>query len=88
MEFPYSVNHCQNCIPIFLMHRVVISDTSTLIIFQKIKIFDLLNQVYGEVFITPEIANEYGEKLPEWVRIQAVTDKKYLDFLSTQIDRG
>jgi len=70
------------------MHRVVISDTSTLIIFQKIKIFDLLNQVYGEVFITPEIANEYGEKLPEWVRIQAVTDKKYLDFLSTQIDRG
>ncbi|HAQ39174.1 MAG TPA: DUF3368 domain-containing protein, partial [Saprospirales bacterium] len=60
----------------------------TLTIFEKIDIFDLLNQIYGEVIITPEIAEEYGEKLPEWVRIQAVNDKKYFDFLNTQIDKG
>ncbi|HRQ28519.1 MAG TPA: DUF3368 domain-containing protein [Saprospiraceae bacterium] len=47
-----------------------------------------MNQIYGEVIITPEIAEEYGEKLPEWVRIQAVNDKKYFDFLNTQIDKG
>jgi len=47
------------------MHKVVISDTSTLIIFQKIEEFDLLNKVYGDLLTTPEIAEEYGEELPD-----------------------
>lgn len=34
------------------MHNIVISDTSTLILFTKIKKIELLNAVYGTVFTT------------------------------------
>lgn len=70
------------------MHKIVISDTSTLILFQKIGEFNLLNKVYGELITTPEMAEEFGEKLPDWIKIQVVSDKKYQDFLETQVDYG
>jgi len=70
------------------MRRVVISDTSTLIIFQKIDELRLLKNVYGELITTPEIAEEYGEKLPEWIKVEPVSDRKYIEFLETQVDRG
>jgi predicted nucleic acid-binding protein len=46
------------------MHKIIISDTSTLIIFDKINELNLLKQVYGELITTPEIAEEFGERLP------------------------
>ena len=70
------------------MHRIVISDTSTLIILHKINELNILKQVYGELITTPEIAEEFGEKLPDWITVQSVTDKKYQWFLETQVDRG
>ncbi len=70
------------------MPKVVISDTSTLILFHKIEEFDLLRKVYDELVTTPEIAKEFGEVLPVWIKIQAVSDKKYQKFLETQIDSG
>ncbi|MDK2842185.1 MAG: hypothetical protein PWQ17_1690 [Anaerophaga sp.] len=70
------------------MHRTVISDTSTLILFHKIDEISLLEKVYGELIITPEIADEFGEKLPEWLKIQPVSDTKYQKFLETQLDCG
>lgn len=70
------------------MPKIVISDTSTLILFHKINEFILLMKVYGELITTPEIAEEFGEELPDWIKIQTVSDKKYQDFLETQIDCG
>lgn len=70
------------------MPKIVISDTSTLILFHKIDEFNLLQKVYGELITTPEIAEEFGEDLPHWITIQAVSDKKYQDFLETQVDCG
>lgn len=70
------------------MHRIVISDTSTLIIFQKINELNILKQVYGELITTPEIAEEFGEKLPDFITVKSVTDEKYKRFLETQLDRG
>jgi predicted nucleic acid-binding protein len=70
------------------MHRIVISDTSTLIILDKIKELNILKEVYGELITTPEIAKEFGEKLPDWITVQSVTDEKYQRFLETQVDRG
>ena len=70
------------------MHRIVISDTSTLIILHKINDLNILKLVYGELITTPEIAQEFGEKLPEWITVQSVTDEKYQRFLETQVDRG
>jgi len=40
------------------MHRIVISDASTLILFQKIDEFELLTKIYGVLLTTPEIAQE------------------------------
>ena len=68
------------------MPDVIISDTSTLILFKKIDEFQLLRQVYRNLLITPEIAYEFQEPLPDWIQIQAVSDTKYQDFLETQID--
>ncbi len=70
------------------MPNIVISDTSTLIIFHKIKHFDLLEKVYEELITTPEIADEFGEELPKWIKIRFVADKKYQEFLETQVDCG
>ena len=70
------------------MPKIVISDTSTLILFHKIQEINMLREVYGELVTTPEIAEEFGEELPDWINIQTVSDKKYQDFLETQVDYG
>jgi len=70
------------------MPKIVISDTSTLILFHKIDEFSLLQKVYGDLITTPEIAEEFGEDLPDWIKIHPVSDKKYQDFLETQVDFG
>ncbi|PIQ31384.1 MAG: DUF3368 domain-containing protein [Bacteroidetes bacterium CG18_big_fil_WC_8_21_14_2_50_41_14] len=70
------------------MPKIVISDTSILILFHKIDEFSLLQKVYGELITTPEIAEEFGEKLPDWIKVQSVSDKKYQNFLETQVDYG
>jgi predicted nucleic acid-binding protein len=70
------------------MPDIIISDTSCLIIFQKIGELELLKQVYQSIITTPEVANEFDEDLPSWINIQAVKDKKYQEFLETQVDAG
>jgi predicted nucleic acid-binding protein len=70
------------------MPKVVISDTSTLIIFHKIGELNLLQSVYDELVTTPEVAEEFGETLPNWIEIKSATDKKYQTFLETQVDPG
>ena len=70
------------------MPKIVISDTSTLILFHKIDEFSLLQKVYGELITTPEIVEEFGEDIPDWIKIRAVSDKKYQNFLETQVDYG
>ncbi len=51
-------------------------------------IWTYCKKIYGELITTPEIADEYGEKLPEWIKIESVSDKKYQEYLETQIDWG
>jgi len=70
------------------MPSVVIPDTSALILFQNIEEIDLLKKVYGELVTTPEVEEEFIEGLPDWIKIQPVSDKKYQEFFETQIDKG
>ncbi len=70
------------------MHNIVIADTSCLILFHKIGELDLLRQVYDSVSITPEVAEEFSEEVPDWITIESVKDKKYQEFLTTQVDLG
>jgi predicted nucleic acid-binding protein len=70
------------------MPKTIISDTSCFIILTNIGELDLLHKVYGQIITTPDIADEYGEELPEWVEIVAVTDKFRQQILEMQIDKG
>jgi predicted nucleic acid-binding protein len=70
------------------MPNMIISDTSCLILFHKIGELDLLQKVYESIVTTPEVAQEFLERLPEWIRVESVKDKKYQEFLETQVDWG
>lgn len=70
------------------MHSIIISDTSCFIILTNIGELDLLHQVYGQITTTIDSANEFGEKLPDWVEIKDVKDKFRQQLLEMQIDKG
>jgi predicted nucleic acid-binding protein len=66
----------------------VIADTSCLIALSKIEAIELLKELYEEVYITKEIALEFGEKIPEWIKIENVKNKKYQQLLDLYLDLG
>ena len=67
---------------------IVIADTSCLIVLTKIGALDLLKELYEEVYITDEIALEYGESIPDWIIIKNVKNKKYQQLLHLLLDLG
>ncbi len=70
------------------MHKLIIADTSCFIILSKINELELLYQVYGDILTTVDVANEFGENLPEWIEIIEVKDKMRQQLLEMQIDKG
>lgn len=70
------------------MLKTIISDTSCFIILSKIEELDLLQKLYGQIITTSDIAEEFGEKLPDWVIIEKVTYKYSQQILEMQIDKG
>lgn len=70
------------------MPKIIISDTSCLIILTNIGELTLLHHIYGTVYTTPEIAEEYGADLPEWIRVISVKDKQKQQLLEIQLDKG
>lgn len=70
------------------MPSIIIADTSCLIVLDKIGELELLKSIYSDISITPEIAQEFDTKLPDWISIVSAKDKKYQELLSTQIDIG
>jgi predicted nucleic acid-binding protein len=66
----------------------VIADTSCLIALTNINALDLLKNLYTEVIVSDEIALEYGEPLPPWIKIETVKNLKYLQILENLLDRG
>lgn len=70
------------------MRKTIISDTSCFIILSNIGELELLHLVYGQIITTADIAEEFGDKLPDWVEIVAVKDKIRQQLLEMQIDKG
>ena len=68
--------------------KTIVSDTSCFIVLQNISELDLLRKVYGEVLTTETVAEEFGEDLPEWVKIESPKDKVKQLLLELQIDKG
>jgi len=70
------------------MPKLVIADTSYLIVLSNIEQLELLRQVYGNIITTPEVEREYGENLPNWVEISSPKDKTRQLLLELQLDKG
>ena len=70
------------------MHKAIISDTSCLILLDKIGELEILNKLFGTVITTPEVANEFGQPLPSWVEIQQPSDKNYQSIIEASVDKG
>lgn len=70
------------------MPKTIISDTSCLIILSNIGALDILQKLYGQVFTTIDIANEYGEPLSRWLEIIKVQDESKQELLELQLDKG
>ncbi len=51
------------------MRATIISDTSCLILLEKIGELSLLHTVFGEIITTQLVADEFGEALPHWITI-------------------
>jgi predicted nucleic acid-binding protein len=54
--------------------KIIIADTSCFILLDKIDSLKLLHELFGEVTTTSEVEYEFGKKLPEWVKIEAVSN--------------
>ena len=51
------------------MQKTIISDTSCLILLDKIDQIHVLKLLFGGVVITSIIAEEFGKDLPEWIQV-------------------
>lgn len=68
--------------------EIIISDTSCLILLSKIDRLDLLKQLSTKIYITPEIINEFGNNVPDWIQIKSPQNKHYQDILEMDLDVG
>lgn len=67
------------------MQKIIIADTSCLIVLDKIGYLDLLNKIFGEIVITQQVREEYGKILPSWVLIEEPKKpRKFLKLLWTR----
>jgi len=69
-------------------NKVVITDASCFILFDKIDAFFVLNELFSSVITTPEIAAEYGKRLPAWIDVKAVQNRDLLYTYADSIDIG
>ena len=70
------------------MHKAIISDTSCLILLEKIGELNLLQKLFGLIITTPEVVEEYGLPLPSWIEIKTPLDKKYQSIIEASVDKG
>ena len=70
------------------MPDIVLADTSCLIVLDKIGELNLLNTLYKEIYICKEVFEEFGNSIPEWIKILERSDGKYFRVLETLIDKG
>jgi predicted nucleic acid-binding protein len=70
------------------MHRTIISDTSCLILLDKIGELSILNKLFGNITTTLEVAKEFGQPLPTWIEIKEPSDKNYQSIIEASVDKG
>lgn len=66
----------------------IISNTSCLIILDNIDRLDILQKLYQTIYLTEEVAQEFGKPLANWMILDEVQDKNYLLLLNASVDLG
>ena len=70
------------------MRKIIISDTSCLILLHKIGELEILHKLFGVVVTTQEVAGEFGIPLPSWIELQQPLNTKYQSIIEASVDRG
>ena len=70
------------------MPGIIVSDTSCLILLDKLGRIDLLQSLFNKITITDIIANEFGKELPDFIEIRNPQEKNYQRILETFLDPG
>jgi predicted nucleic acid-binding protein len=70
------------------MQKIIVSDTSCLILLDKIGKLDLLRSLFGKITITKIVANEFKQKLPEYIQIENPENITYQKIFQSFIDIG
>ena len=68
--------------------EIVVADASCLIVLENIRELPLLQKLFGEVYITQEVADEFGVDLPDWIKIKKVQNTIQQNALSLILDAG
>jgi predicted nucleic acid-binding protein len=70
------------------MHKIIVSDTSCLILLEKINRLDLLYVLFGDVIITEVVAGEFGKNLPSFITVENPENLQYQKIIGTSLDIG
>lgn len=70
------------------MPGIIVSDTSCLILLDKLGRIGLLKSLFGRITITKIVADEFGNVLPEFVEIENPKNKNYQKILESFLDPG
>ena len=70
------------------MQKTIVSDTSCLILLEKIGELEILELVYSEITITSVVAAEFGSDLPDWFRIEDPSAYSVERVAKSRIDHG
>lgn len=66
----------------------IISNTSCLIVLDNIDALTILQKLYQNIYLTEEVAQEFGKPLESWMTVVTVKDKNYLRILNASVDLG
>lgn len=71
-----------------LNSKIIVSDTSCLILLLKIDEIGILKEMSNKVFVTSVIKNELKQDLPVWIQVLDPKDKHYQSILEIDLDKG
>ncbi len=68
--------------------KTIVSDSSCLIVLENIRELPLLQKLFGKIFITQSVKNEFGRDLPEWIKVLEIKSHSRADALNLILDKG
>ena len=68
--------------------KIVIADTSCLILLSSIGEIELLNKIFKKVIITKTISEEFIKPLPLWIEVLSPANFQFQKLLELEVDKG